>query len=189
MAIAIRGRFLADDIFDTPDDGKRYEVIEGDLYVTTVPDLDHQEPITHLIVTIGTYLQQRPRGRRGKLYTSPVGLILDERNGVQPDLVYVSPDRTGILTRRGIRGVPDLVVEILSPSTEATDRGVKLRRYAAFGIPHYWIIDPATRTLEAYRLSATAAGEYELSVTVGSTSTFEPDLFPGLSIPVGELWQ
>ena len=188
MAIAIRGRFLADDIFDTPDDGKRYEVIEGDLYVTTAPDLDHQEPITQLMGLIVPYLRQRPRGRRGKLYTSPVGLILDERNGVQPDLVYVSPDRAGILTRRGIRGVPDLVVEILSPSTEATDRGVKFRRYAAFGIPHYWIINPATRTLEAYRLAA-GADEFELSGTFGPDATFEPELFPGLAIPIGDLWE
>ena len=188
MAVAVRGRFLADDIFDTPDDGKRYEVIEGDLYVTTAPDLDHQEPITHLIALIMIYLRQRPRGRRGKLFTSPVGLILDERNGVQPDLVYVSPDRAGILTRRGIRGVPDLVVEIISPSTEATDRGVKQKRYAAFGIQHYWIIDPATRTLEAYRLHKGVA-DYDLTGTFGPGATFEPELFPGLAIPIGDLWE
>ena len=186
MAVAIRGRFRADDIFDTPDDGKRYEVIDGDLYVTTAPDLDHQEPITELIGLIVPYLRRRPRGERGKLFTSPVGLILDEENGLQPDLVYVSPARRGILTRRGIRGVPDLVLEVLSPGTESTDRGVKMRRYAAAGVAHYWILDPATRVLEEYRLGE---GGYRLTGTSGPGAVFRPEIFPGLEIPIDELWQ
>ena len=92
---------LADDIWDMPDDGKRYEVIEGRLYVTTAPDLDHQEPSVNISGYIWQYLQQHPIG---KIYTAPVGLILDEHNGLQPDLVYVSRERRHILTRRGIRG-------------------------------------------------------------------------------------
>jgi Uma2 family endonuclease len=184
--VAIRGRFRADDIFDTPDDGKRYEVIDGDLYVTTAPDLDHQEPITELIYLIRAHLQRLPRGERGKLFTSPVGLILDEENGLQPDLVYVSPARRGILTRRGIRGVPDMVLEILSPGSEATDRGVKLRRYAASGVAVYWILDPATRILEEYLL---AEGSYQLVGTFGPGTVFRPEIFPGLEVPIDELWQ
>jgi Uma2 family endonuclease len=187
VAVAIRGRFLADDIFKTPDDGKRYEVIDGNLYATTAPDLDHQEPITHLIYLIQSHLNRLPRGTRGKLYTSPVGLILDEHNGLQPDLVYVSAARSSILTRRGIRGVPDLVVEVLSPGTEDVDRGVKMRRYAAAGIVHYWLVGPEPRAVEAYRLDE--SGEYRLAGTFGPGTIFRPDLFPDLEIPLDELWQ
>jgi Uma2 family endonuclease len=175
-------RFKADDIWDAPDDGKRYEVVDGALFMTTAPDLDHQRPIMGLSGLIWTYLR---RHRIGEVFAAPVGLILDEENGLQPDLVYVSLERAGILTRRGIRGVPDLVVEVLSPSTEARDRGVKLRRYAAAGVPYYWIVDPATRTLEAFHLGEQG---YELTDTYGPGSLFQPALFPGLEIPIDNLW-
>ncbi|HEV2121902.1 MAG TPA: Uma2 family endonuclease [Chloroflexota bacterium] len=182
MVASTRVRFRADDIWDVPDDGKRYEVIEGELVITTAPDLDHQRPVGGLHGYIWTYVR---RQRTGEVFVSPVGLILDEENGIQPDLVYVSNERRGILTRRGIRGVPDLVVEVLSPSTEARDRGVKLRRYAAAGVQHYWIVDPATRTLDAHRLTDTG---YELTGTYGPGSVFLPEIFPGLEISVDDLW-
>ena len=131
---------------------------------------------------IWPYLQEHPIG---KIYAAPVGLILDEHNGLQPDLVYISRERRAILTRRGIRGVPDLVVEILSPGTESTDRGVKWRRYAASGVPHYWIVVPETRSLEEHRLGTTG---YELARTYAGGDVFRPSLFPGLEIPVVKLW-
>jgi Uma2 family endonuclease len=175
-------RFRADDIWDCPDDGKRYEVIDGDLCVTTAPDLDHQRPVMNLAGFIWAHL----RGKQlGEVFVAPVGLILDEENGLQPDLVYVGRERAGILTRRGIRGVPHMVTEVLSPGTAARDRGVKMRRYAAAGVPHYWIVNPAERTLEVFELRD---GEYELTGTYGPGAEFEPALFPGLSIPIDELW-
>lgn len=187
MGTAAGIRFKADDIWDVPDDGRRYEVIEGDLVVTTAPDLDHQYPITELIYLIRGYLRRtlHEGGPGGQIFTAPVGVIFDDENGLQPDLVYVSRARSGILTRRGIRGVPDLVVEVLSAGTEARDRGVKLRRYAVAGVPHYWLVDPTTRSLEAYRA---AASGYERTGAYGPGTTFEPELFPGLEIPVDELW-
>lgn len=175
-------RFRADDIWDVPDDGKRYEVIDGALYMTTAPDLDHQRPVGGLHGYIWPYLRQH---RQGEVFVSPVGLILDDENGLQPDLVYVARERAGILTRRGIRGVPHLVAEVLSPSTEARDRGVKLRRYAAAGVAHYWIIDPATHTLAAYRLGEHG---YDLTGAYGPGHTFQPEIFPGLQIPIDDLW-
>lgn len=183
MAVDTRVRFKADDIWDVPEDGKRYEVIEGELCMATAPDLDHQRPITGLIFFIETYLRTH---RIGEIFAAPVGLILDDENGLQPDLVYVSKARAGILTRRGIRGVPNLVVEVLSPGTEKRDRGVKQRRYAAAGVERYWIVDPVTRTLEAYELQQEG---YAPAGTYGPGSTFRPELFPGLDIPIDELWR
>ena len=112
-------------------------------------------------------------------------MVLDDENGVQPDLVYVSRGRLDIISRRGIEGAPDLVVEILSPSTRARDRGIKLRRYAAAGVPHYWIVDPCSRELEARRLTERG---YELSGKLGPGSVFRSELFPDLEIPIDELW-
>src|SRR5438874_2533525 len=180
MALPKNIRFKADDIWDTPDDGKRYEVIDGQLYATPPPVLEHQGASGVLHAYIWPYVRQR---ELGKVYSAPVGAVLDDENGVQPDMVYVSRERLHILSRRGIEGAPDLVVEILLPSTRARDRGIKLRRYAASGVRHYWIVDPRTRALEAYRLTD---GGYELSGKYGPDTTFHPELFPGLAIPIDD---
>jgi Uma2 family endonuclease len=123
--------------------------------------------------------------QRERNVTAPVGLILDEANGLQPDLVYVSRQNRAIITRRGLRGVPDLIVEILSPGTESRDRGMKARRYAAAGVRYYWIVAPETRTLEEYELHD---GTYRLIGTFRSGEVFHPAVFPGLAIPIAELW-
>jgi Uma2 family endonuclease len=182
MAMRANVRFKAEDIWDTPEDGNRYEVIDGQLYMTPPPILEHQGASGVLQRHLSVYVHER---RLGKVYAAPLGVVLDEENGLQPDLVYVSNSRLGILSRRGIEGAPDLVVEILSPSTRSRDRGVKMRRYAAAGVPHYWLVDPRTRALEAYR--STRQG-YEHIGTYGPGSVFRPELFPGLEIPIDDLW-
>jgi Uma2 family endonuclease len=121
----------------------------------------------------------------GELVAAPVGVVLDESTGVQPDLVYVSRERLGLISARGVEGAPDLVVEVLSPGTAVRDRGIKMRRYAAAGIPHYWLIDLDAPALQPYRLGERG---YELTGTYGPGSVFRPELFPGLEIPVDELW-
>jgi len=181
MALPKTMHFRATDIWDTPDDGKRYEVIDGQLYVTPPPVLEHQGASSVLHTYVESYVRQR---RLGKVYSAPVGVVLDDENGVQPDLVYVSRERLHILSRRGIEGAPDLVVEILSPSTRSRDRGIKRRRYATAGVPHYWIVDPRSRELEARRLTERG---YELSGKFGPGSVFRPDLFPELEIPIDDL--
>lgn len=182
MVARPRAHFLATDIWDTPDDGNRYEVIDGELYVTPPPVRDHQHTSGELRYVIRHYLQSHPIGL---VYTAPFGVILDTRSGLQPDLVYVSNERQDILTPDGIEGAPDLVVEILSPSTRSRDLGLKLRRYEAAGVPHYWVLDPRARTLLARELSASGYGE---PVTYRSGEVFRPTLFPGLEIEVARLW-
>ena len=175
-------RFIADDIWECPEDGNRYEVIDGQLYVTPAPSWQHQYGSGNLFLYVGQYVRQR---RIGKIVAAPVGVVLDEENGVQPDLVYVSNERAHIIVERGVEGAPDLVVEVLSPSTQARDRGVKMRRYAASGVTHYCILDPAAHALEAYALGAVG---YERVGVFGPGSVFRPALFPGLEIPIDDLW-
>ncbi len=175
-------RFKATDIWDAPEDSYRYEVIDGELYVTPAPSWLHQRGSGALFGYLWQHIH--PRGL-GEVVSAPIGVILDDEAGVQPDLVYVSRERAQIITERGIEGAPDLVVEVLSPSTEARDRGIKMRRYAAAGIPHYWLLDPRSRTLEPYRLAETG---YVSTGVYGPGSIFRPELFPGLEIPIDDLW-
>src|SRR5690348_14626955 len=182
MVARSRVRFPATDIWDTPDDGNRYEVIDGELYVTPPPIVAHQYPSGQLYGSIWSYLQTHPNGL---LFSAPIGVILGEHGGFQPDLVYVSNEHRAIITDQGIEGAPDLVVEILSPSTQSRDRGIKFRGYAAAGVIHYWIVDPRQRTLEAYRLSDAGYGE---PVIYGSDAVFRPDVFPGLEIQISRLF-
>ena len=181
MALPQPVRFKADDLWKTPDDSRRYEVIEGRMYVTPVPWVEHQGVSGRLSMYIWGYARQRGVG---KLY-APLAVVLDEENGVQPDLVYVSRDRYHLLSERGVEGAPDLLVEIISPCTRRRDCGVKMRVYAAAGVPHYWIVDPRTRALEAYRLGELG---YELTGKYGLGEVFRPELFPGLEIPIDDLW-
>jgi Uma2 family endonuclease len=183
MALHRSIRFLADDIWDTPEDGNRYEVIDGELYVTPPPIERHQRAVHVLEVLLGSHILQHDLGR---LYPAPFGVVLSEgASGVQPDLVYVAKENSGIIVERGIEGTPDLVIEILSPSTQGRDRGVKMRAYATAGIPHYWIVDARARHLEAYRLGEEGYGDPQIC---GLGAIFRPDLFPGLEIPIDLLW-
>lgn len=175
-------RLRATAIFDVPADGNRYEVLDGELYVTPAPNIAHQRCVTRLAINIGGYLQQHPLG---ELFVAPVAVVFNEFTGAQPDLVYVSTERAGIITRRGVEGVPDLVIEVLSPSTSAIDRGIKFRIYERTGVMHYWLADPRRRQLLAYRLEGTS---YILTGTYGPGEVFQPDLFPDLALSIDALW-
>jgi Uma2 family endonuclease len=181
MVARSKARFLAEDIWDTPDDGNRYEVIDGDLYVSPPPNREHQQASSELQGTIWSYLRAHPVGI---VYAAPFGVILDTPSGVQPDLLYVSNERRHVLTDQGVSGAPDLVVEILSPSTHSRDRGIKLRVYQAAGVPYYWIADPRTRTIEERVLGEDGYGP---PTVYSADDVFRPALFPGLSIEVARL--
>jgi Uma2 family endonuclease len=175
-------RFKADDIWDTPDDGKRYEVIDGALYVTPPPGWGHQRGLGKLYVMVANHVFAN---RLGEVVTAPVGVKLDDENGLEPDLVYISDARRHIIVDRGVEGAPDLVVEVLSPSTQSRDRGVKMRRYAAAGVPHYWMLNYRNPALDAYRLTAEGFG---LVGRFRPGDIFRSELFPGLEIPIADIF-
>jgi len=182
MAARGRVRFKATDIWDVPDDNLRYEVIDGELFMTPAPSWQHQEALMKLALIIGAWVYSHDLGR---VVQSPVGVVLDEEDGVQPDLIFISRERASIISDRGVEGAPDLVVEVLSPSTEARDRGVKMRRYAVAGVAHYWLLDLRKRALEPYILGENG---YEPAGVFGPGDVFRPSLFPGLEIPLDSLW-
>lgn len=104
---------------------------------------------------------------------------------VVPGLLFVSRDRLGIVTDRGVEGAPELIVEILSSGTVQRDRVEKAQLYARHGVPHYWLVDPEARAIEAFEL---VEGQYRRTARLAGEATFVPSLFPGLAIPLSSLW-
>ncbi len=182
MTAKARVRFKAGDIWDAPDNGKTYEVIDGQLFVSPAPLFRHQLGVMRLGTRLAVHIE---RYHLGVIVSAPTGVVLDEENGVQPDLLYISRERAHIIGDRGVDGSPDLIVEALSPSTAARDRGIKMRRYAAAGVPRYWLLDMEAPAFETYHLGP---NEYDLTGRYGPGDIFRPELFPGLEITVDELW-
>ena len=135
------------DLKHTPDDGKRYEIFDGELVVTPAPGPPHQ--ITTVELTVRLY---RRLAEVAITIVSPVDVILRWDRVLEPDIVVVRHERKSIVTGRAIEGPPDLVVEVLSPRGATRDRVRKARLYAKSGVPEYWIVDPIAKTIEVYVL-------------------------------------
>jgi len=170
------------DLLAMPDDGKRREIIDGELYVTPSPLNRHQLILFNLTMAFGKFLETHPLGQ---LRFAPLDVILSEHDVVEPDLLFVLNEHREFL-QDWVRGAPDLVVEILSPSTEVRDRGLKLKAYARYGVGEYWIVDPAAEAVEIYRL---AAQGFQLARKCGKEGTVETPLLPGFSLPVSSVFR
>jgi Uma2 family endonuclease len=140
------------DVQQLPDDGNRYEAIEGELYVTPAPSVRHQRICMRLTMALHRLLVEPGLG---ELFFAPTGVEFPAtEEGVQPDLLFVSTQRRGIIADPWIRGAPDLVIEILSPTTAHRDRGVKRKLYDRQGVSEYWIVDPDGGVVEVWTFGA-----------------------------------
>ena len=183
-----KGKYTYADYAGTPDD-ERWELIDGVLYrMAPAPNTKHQRALRRLVTAFVLHFSRV--GQAGELFFAPTDLILSDQTTVQPDMLFVSEDRRGIITLRGCEGPPDLVVEILSPSNTGHDLDVKRELYARFGIPEYLILDTNTETILALAEPATVdgLGVYTMQrlYTVGDIIT--TTVIPGLAIPVAELF-
>ncbi|HSM08720.1 MAG TPA: Uma2 family endonuclease [Gemmatimonadota bacterium] len=165
------------DLQQLPDDGKRYEAIEGDLYVTPAPSIRHQRISMRLVLALDELLVQPGHG---ELFHAPVGVEFPAtEEGVQPDVVFVSKARRGILAEKWMMGPPDVVIEILSPGTARRDRGIKLRLYERQRVPEYWIVDPENDAIDVWRFELEPRHERftaSLPVRLGDESIGDMDL-------------
>ena len=178
-----RIKLTYEDYVELPDDGRRYEILDGELEVSPAPAPLHQRVSQSLSVVLDSHV--RPR-RLGRVYCAPIEILLAPTTVVQPDLIFVSATRESIVTRRAVEGPPELAVEILSPWSVRRDRVAKAALYARFGIGHYWLLDPEERVLEVYERTGE---EYRLVATHGATGTMRTSLFPGLEIDLTTLWE
>jgi len=164
---------------------ERYELIDGELIVTTAPSWGHQTTGGRL----GRYLDEwNDETGRGVAVPAP-GVIFDFENAVMPDLIWISVERMRRGTDRAghFTVAPELIVEVLSPgaSNERRDRQLKMALYAREGVDEYWIVDWQQRTVEMYRR---AGDTLELAATVAGEGVIETPLLPGFSVPVARIW-
>ena len=152
---AAQPRFGYADLLAMPDDGRRYEIHGGELVVVPAPILRHQFAAGELVTMLNDY-----RRRSGGLaVAAPFDVVFDEHDVLQPDVVFFRAERLHLLDLDGpARAAPDLVVEVLSPSTAQLDRGRKMRIFARYAAPEYWIVDPVRRRIEVHVLERGVEG-------------------------------
>ena len=162
----------------------RYEIIDGELYMTPSPTPRHQKISGNLFALIWTFLRSNPLG---EIFSAPCDVVFsqDPLQVAEPDLVFVSKAHASIVTEKNIQGVPDLVVEILSEGTSNRDRRQKLSLYERFGVPEYWIVDPKAETAQVVRLSD---GRYGTCLEFRKEDALDSPLLPGLSIPLAQVF-
>ena len=165
-----------------PDDGKRYELIDGEVFVNPSPSEKHQRVSARLHLSIGSHVE---KNKLGRVYYAPFDVVFSEKTALQPDLLFVCSARLGIIGPEYVVGAPDLVVEILSPHRPFYDRVTKFEQYASYGVAEYWVIDPVAESVEIYVL---AGRSYELKGTFAGEETLKTPLLPGWELPVSNLF-
>lgn len=159
-----------------PDDGRRHEVLDGEHVVSPAPSVRHQTVVANLLRLLGQWVYDHDLGR---VWTAPLDVVLGPNDIVQPDLVFVSKDRLRIAGASAVHGAPDLVVEVVSPSTRVRDVESKRRIYEAAGVLAYWLIDPDACSVEVLvraDSSLRPAGRFGEAATDSLSSTMFPDL-------------
>jgi Uma2 family endonuclease len=163
------------------DDDQRYEIIDGNLLMAPAPTLWHQDWLMDLAVLLRQHIRKNHLGR---LFIAPVDVVLDDENTVQPDLVFVATANARILRQRAIFGAPDLLVELVSPSSVRRDRYVKKDLYSRFGVKEYCIGDPANSSLEVFALHK---GRYKPHCAAEEKGKISSLVLAGLDFDLSEL--
>ncbi|MCP9493267.1 MAG: Uma2 family endonuclease [Pyrinomonadaceae bacterium MAG19_C2-C3] len=167
-----------------PDDGNRYEVIEGEIFVSSAPAIQHQVVVGNLNREVGNHLAQNPTG----LILPGIGVILSPYNGVIPDVVYVSNARLELIEKNErLYGAPELAIEILSPGKENEDRDRihKLQLYSRYGVSEYWLINSFLRVIEIYRRTD---ARLHLHATLMENDNLTTPLLPDFSCAVSKIF-
>jgi Uma2 family endonuclease len=167
------------------DEWHRYELIGGELFVTTAPHFGHQGACAEVIVELGAWNREAQLGR---VFVAP-GLVFTDLDSVMPDVVWISHARfAAVADDKGhLRGAPELVVEVLSPGAANVRRDTELKRalYETAGVDEYWIVDWRARTVAVYRR---ASGALQLVTTLGGDAELTSPILPGFVVPVARLF-
>ncbi len=182
MAQPLVHRYLTyDDLCRLPPDGNRYEPLDGELHLAASPNTRHQRMLRRLLYAFEAAIEDR-----SEVFFSPFDVVLAPATALQPDLLLICEESRDIL-QDVVRGTPDLVLEVLSPSTAELDRGRKKTFYARYGVGEYWIVDGATSTIEIHRLDR-EAGAYRLAATCRPGDRATTPLLPALSLDVRDIF-
>ena len=176
-----RIKFTYEDYRHTPED-KRYELLDGELIMAPAPRTAHQRTSRK----IGTrWIHSLRRTTLGELFIAPCDVVLSETDVVQPDLLFVSKERSHIINEDNIRGAPDLVIEILSPSTAQRDRTLKRTLYALHGVPEYWQADTDAKIAMVLTLDD---GEYKVAGIYGEGQMLVSPLLQGFTLEIDKIF-
>lgn len=167
------------DYIQIPEDGMLHEIIDGAHYMNPAPSIYHQIIAKRLFLALHSQLEP---SNKGVVFFAPCDVQLSPHDIVQPDIVVVLSKHMHIITPTKIKGTPDLVIEILSPSTEERDRQLKKDQYLAAGVPEYWIVDPFEHTVDQLALEN---GEYKLRP---EASVLELSVIPNVKVRLEEVW-
>jgi Uma2 family endonuclease len=185
MASKVKHLMTIDDLEAIPyDETHRYELIEGELYVSRAPGIPHQLVLHHLQRKLGNYLEQNPIG----ILVPGPGAVFDKFNSVIPDIVFARTERLrSIVAKARFNAAPDLVIEIVSPGSTNYSRDFDLKRtvYEKFGVPEYWIVDCWSRSVVIFRLEEDSLKEV---TRFNETDALESPIFPGLSLKLSKIF-
>ena len=174
-------KFTYEDYLATPED-ERYELLDGHLIMIAALNLKHQRVLLELARRLAQFIDDRGRG---ELFIAPCDVYLSDTDVVQPDLLFVSREHGHLLSDgHKVRGAPDLVIEILSPSSADTDRGAKRDLYGAHGVAEYWLVDPIAETISIHRQRE---GILATTVTVTRGETLRSPLLAGLELHLDDI--
>ena len=175
-------KFTYEDYLTTPAD-ERYELLDGDLIMVPAPNLKHQHVLGNLHYHLRQFITEHGTGR---LFLAPCDVFLSDSNVVQPDLLFVSREREHLLSDgEKVRGAPDLVIEILSPSTADKDRGSKRELYGRHGVAEYWLVDPIAETISIHRQRG---GVLAATDTFSRGQTLRSPLLAGLELRLDDVF-
>jgi Uma2 family endonuclease len=178
-----QGEWTYEDYLNLPDDGNIYEIIERVLYVTNAPGLEHQFTVVEIIRQLSNFVIAQ---KLGLVLTAPFEVHLSERTRpVQPDILFIKAERLPPPDTKFFEGAPELIVEVLSPTSIRTDQYIKFSAYEQAGVLEYWIANPKTRSVEVFTL---AGNEYILVGQFVGDELIESKLLPGLSIIANTLF-
>jgi Uma2 family endonuclease len=170
-----------EDVWELPEDGNLYEIIDGELYGMTPPIPVHQEVLTR---AFRAFDRAAELDNAGLVYLAPIGVKLSDRDIVEPDLIFIACSRLSIVKDRVIDGPPDIVLEVFSPSTRAKDLNEKADLYARSGIPEYWQVDPRRRSIVVLSL---VDGAYRPEPSTDGIARSR--VLPGVAIPIAPLFE
>lgn len=165
-----------------PDDGRRYEILEGELYSTPPPSVEHQRISRNLQFFLLTFLR---RHAAGEVLYAPIGVRLTDEDVLEPDLIVVLREHANRIGAQVIEGAPDIVVEILSPGSARRDLGPKREKYREGGVPEYWIVDPASASVEVLTLRE---GAYIRYGVFRKNEILRSPVLPTLEIALAEVF-
>lgn len=178
---AVKKKYTYADYLKTPDD-KRYELIEGELYMTPSPNTNHQRISRKLELRMAYFVE---KNELDEVFFAPYDVYFDEESVIQPDILFVSKERLDIITEDNIKGAPDLIVEILSESTAYRDTIQKKMLYARFGVKEYWLVAPKEAMIEVYTLKNK---EYALAGTYLKQDTLVSRMLAGFKVELKEIF-